>query len=62
MLIALIGWPSSAILWYRMTDLPMRIRSIAAIGACFAAAAAMSLALCIGGMRSGVRALNDMGK
>ena len=61
-LIALIGWPSSAILWYRMTDLPMRIRSIAAIGACFAAAAAMSLALCIGGMRSGVRALNDMGK
>jgi ABC-2 type transport system permease protein len=61
-LIALVGWPSSAILWYRTTHLPMTLRSTAAIAGCFTLAISMSLALCIGGMRSGVRALNEMGK
>jgi len=62
LLIVLVGWPSSAILWYRMTHLPIPLRAIAGITAGFGAAAAMSLGLCIGGMRSGVRALDDMGK
>src|SRR3954468_8866993 len=61
-LIALIGWPSSWVLWYRTTRLPMSLAVRLTIGGCFAAAMAMSLALCLGGMRSGVRALNDMGR
>ena len=62
LLIALVGWPSSALLWYRTTRIPMRMGTALAIAGCFAVAAAASLALCLGGMRSGVRALNDMGK
>ena len=62
LLIALVGWPSSALLWYRTTRLPMPVRSIVAIAGCFTVAVSMSLALCIGGMRSGVRALNDLGR
>src|SRR5205823_6564662 len=60
LLIALVGWPSSTVLWYRATRLPMSIAARLAIGGCFAAAAAMSLALCLGGMRSGIRALHEM--
>ena len=39
----------------------MSIAARLAIGGCFTAAAAMSLALCLGGMRSGIRALHEMG-
>src|SRR5262245_57775981 len=59
-LIALVGWPSSAILWYRVTRLPVPPRAAAAIAGGFAAAATMSIALWLGGMRPGVRALNEM--
>jgi ABC-2 type transport system permease protein len=61
-LIALVGWASSAILWYRTTHMPVRPAGAVGIVACFGCAAAMSLALWLGGMRSGVRALNDMGR
>jgi ABC-2 type transport system permease protein len=61
-LIALLGWPSSAVLWHRATHVPLPIGVQAAIAACFTAAAALSLGLCIGGMRSGVAALNAMGR
>jgi ABC-2 type transport system permease protein len=61
-LIVLVGWPSSALLWYRTTHLPIPLGSRLGMAASFAAAATMSLALCLGGMRSGVRALHDMGK
>jgi ABC-2 type transport system permease protein len=60
--IALIGWPSSAMLWYRTTRLPMTIGTKLEMAACFTTAVVMSLGLCLGGMRSGVRALNDMGR
>jgi len=60
-LIALIGWPSSAILWYRTTHLPVTPAARAAMIGCFGAAVALSVALWLGGMRSGVRALNAMG-
>jgi ABC-2 type transport system permease protein len=59
--IALIGWPSSALLWYRTTHMPISIAMRLAIAGSFAAAAAMSVALSVGGMRSGVRALEEMG-
>jgi ABC-2 type transport system permease protein len=59
-LIALLGWPSSAVLWYRVTRLPVSIGVGLAIAGCFTAAAALSLGLCIGGMRSGVKALHEM--
>ena len=60
-LIGLIGWPSSTLLWYRMTHLALTPTTRLAIGGCFATAIAMSLGICIGGMRSGVRALEAMG-
>jgi hypothetical protein len=49
------------VLWYRVTRIPIPPRVVAAMAGCFATAVAMSLALCIGGMRSGVAALNEMG-
>jgi hypothetical protein len=61
-LIALIGWPSSAVLLHRLTRTPLPPRVIAAIAGCFTTGVVMSLALCIAGMRSGVAALNEMGK
>jgi ABC-2 type transport system permease protein len=60
--IALIGWPSSAVLWYRFSRVPMSMAARAEIAGSFAAAAAVSLGLCLHGMRSGVAALNEMGK
>jgi ABC-2 type transport system permease protein len=60
-LIALVGWPSSALLWYRAASVPVPGGVRAAMTLCFAAAAAMSLALWLGGMRAGVRALQRMG-
>jgi ABC-2 type transport system permease protein len=60
-LIALVGWPSSVLLWYRGSHLivPPSTR-VLALG-CFAAAAVLSVATCWGGMRSGVAALVAMG-
>src|SRR4051794_4278442 len=60
-MIALVGYPSSALLWYRVTHMPMSLGTRMAVGGSFAAAAALSLGLCLGGMRSGVNALNAMG-
>jgi ABC-2 type transport system permease protein len=60
-LIALIGWPSSAILWYRTTHLAVTPAARAAMIGCFGSAVALSVGLWLGGMRSGVRALNAMG-
>src|SRR6185437_7187860 len=50
--IALIGWPSSTMLWYRTTRLPMTLGLELGMAACFATAVVMSLGLCLGGMRS----------
>jgi ABC-2 type transport system permease protein len=60
--IVLIGWPSSAVLWYRFSRVPMSIATRAQVVGSFTAAAAVSLGLCAYGMRSGVAALDEMGK
>jgi ABC-2 type transport system permease protein len=60
--IALIAWPSSAVLLHRLTRLPMSLAMRAAIVGCFVAAAGLSVGLCAAGMRSGAAALNDMGQ
>ena len=60
-LMGLVGWPSTAILWYRTTHVAMSPAIRGAVAACFAAAAALSLGAWWLGMRSGVRALDEMG-
>jgi ABC-2 type transport system permease protein len=62
LLIALIGWPSSMILYYAANvhlDVPAHLFVLAA--ACFAGAIAISLLTWWYGMRSGVQALEAMG-
>jgi ABC-2 type transport system permease protein len=61
LLIALVGWASSVLLSYRAAAVPVPGGVRTAITLCFAAAVASSLALWLGGMRSGVRALQAMG-
>ncbi|HEY2434006.1 MAG TPA: hypothetical protein VGI12_15130 [Vicinamibacterales bacterium] len=60
--IALIGWPSSAVLWQHATQLPLTPGVRSGIAACFAAAALLSVGVCAIGMRSGIAALDDMGR
>jgi ABC-2 type transport system permease protein len=60
-LIALIGWPSSVLLWSRAAHLPLSALTRIAVAACFTGAVAMSLATWWFGMRSGVSALESMG-
>jgi ABC-2 type transport system permease protein len=60
-LIVLIGWPSSVLLWYRAAHIPVAPPLRAATAACFATAIVLSLATWWYGMRSGVRALDAMG-
>jgi ABC-2 type transport system permease protein len=62
-MVILLGWPSSIYLW-RMSRLPVRpLRpdEITFITVCFAAAVVLSIAVFRHGMRTGVKALEDMG-
>ena len=62
-MIVLLGWPSSLFLW-RMSRLhvrPFRSDEIALIAGCFTAAVALSVAVFRYGMRTGVKALEEMG-
>lgn len=61
-MVALLGWPSSLYLWRlsRVPVRPLQSHEMALIGACFASAVALSLSVFICGMRSGVKALEDM--
>jgi ABC-2 type transport system permease protein len=61
LLIVLVGWPSSVLLWYRAAHIPVSTQVGIAMAACFGSAVAMSLATWWFGMRSGVRALEAMG-
>jgi ABC-2 type transport system permease protein len=58
---ALLGWPSMSYVWQRANDVridtPLQTRMVV----CFAAAAAISIATGVLGMRSGVRALERLG-
>ena len=61
LLIVLVGWPSSVLLWYRAAHLPVSATLRAAMIGCFSGAVVMSLLTWWLGMRSGVRALDAMG-
>jgi ABC-2 type transport system permease protein len=61
LLIVLVGWPSSVLLWSRANHVPLSPILRAATIGCFGGAAVMSLATCWLGMRSGVKALDAMG-
>jgi ABC-2 type transport system permease protein len=60
-LIVLVGWPSSVLLWYRATHLPIPSQTRIVMVACFGGAAALALGTWIAGMRTGVQALESMG-
>ena len=61
-LIALVGWPSSMYLWYAANPrITVPSYTIAIGAACFVAALVLSLATWWFGMRTGSRALEDMG-
>ena len=62
LLVMLIGWPSSRLLWHRVARIPLSMEAQVAVASSFAAAVAMSLATWWFGMRSGVRALEAMGE
>jgi ABC-2 type transport system permease protein len=62
-MVVLLGWPSSIFL-FRMSRIhirPFRSGEIAFIAACFAASIVLSLVVCLYGMRTGVKALEEMG-
>jgi ABC-2 type transport system permease protein len=57
----LVGWPSSVCLWHRARGVPLVTRQLWMMWLCFGAGAALSLGTWLWGMRSGVRALEEMG-
>jgi ABC-2 type transport system permease protein len=57
----LVGWPSSLYLWHRARGVPLGALQLWTIGGCFAAGAAASVTVWWWAMRSGVRALEDLG-
>ena len=57
---ALLAWPSSLYLWHRFRNLPISPGRIAVMGACFAGAIVLSLAVFLEGMKRGVQALDDL--
>jgi ABC-2 type transport system permease protein len=62
-MVVLLGWPSSVFLWRlsRLHVRPFRPDEVALIAVCFATAIALSTAVFLYGMRSGVKALEEMG-
>ena len=61
-MVALVAWPSSVYLWRlaRIQRRPFQTDEIALIGLCFAAAVALSVSVFAYGMRSGVKALEEL--
>jgi hypothetical protein len=62
-MVVLLGWPSSVFL-FRMSRIhirPFRAGEIALIAVCFTASMLLSIAVFLYGMRSGVKALEEMG-
>jgi hypothetical protein len=57
---ALLAWPSSLYLWHRFRGLPLAPARVALMGACFLAAAGLSVAVFLTAMARGVRALDDL--
>ena len=59
-IIALLGWPSSVYLFHQMRQLPLEPSQRVEIYGCFLVAAALSLATWWIGMKSGLRALEQL--
>jgi hypothetical protein len=59
-MIGLLGWPSSVYLFNQVRHIPLTSAQRAGIYSCFLGAAAVSVATCWIGMRSGVRALQQL--
>jgi len=59
-MIVLIGWPSSVYLLQQLRGRPLSLSQDSLLALCFLGAVALSLAIWIGSMRSGVRALERM--
>jgi ABC-2 type transport system permease protein len=57
----LVGWPSSVYLWHQTRGIPLVSRQLWTIWLCFGGGAVLSLGTCWWGMKSGVRALEEMG-
>jgi ABC-2 type transport system permease protein len=57
---ALLAWPSSVYLWHRFRGLPLPPGRVLLMSASFLAAASLSVAVFLTGMRRGVRALDDL--
>ena len=59
-MIALLGWPSSVYLFSQVRNRPLTNAQQILIAVCFTSAALLSIATWLLGMRTGVRALQDM--
>jgi ABC-2 type transport system permease protein len=57
---ALLAWPSSLYLWYRFRGLPLPPGRISLMVLSFLAAAGLAVAVFLGGMSRGVRAMEDL--
>ena len=60
-MIVLLGWPSSVYLLQQQRGAPLSGSQLSLIALCLAGASGLSIAIWIGSMRSGVRALRAMG-
>ena len=61
-MIGLLGWPSSVYLVHQLQHVPLSASQLALIALCFTAAIGGSLAIWLAAMRSGIRALEQMGE
>jgi hypothetical protein len=59
--VALLAWPASVYLWHDFRGLPIPPSRRLAMGVCVGLAALLCAAAFRGGMRSGVRALEELG-
>jgi ABC-2 type transport system permease protein len=62
-MVALLGWPSSLFLWRmsRVPVRPLRPEDMTIMVVCFSAAIVLSVGVCLYGMRTGVKALEELG-
>ena len=58
--VVLLGWSSTTYLFFQLRGIPLGVTRLVMMGASFVAAAAISIATWLIGMRSGVRALDAM--
>ncbi len=62
-MVGLVGWPSSIYMWrvMRVPARPLRTEDITIMAVCFTAAVVLSIGVFLYGMRTGVKALEEMG-